>query len=584
MKLLNSLSAIPFALLGLATSAQEDTQKPNVIIILTDDQGYGDIASHGHPHVITPNMDRLRDLSVRLENFHVDPTCAPSRASLMTGRYSARAGVWHTVNGRNLLREDETTLAEVFHEAGYRTGIFGKWHLGDSYPYAARFRGFDEAIVHGAGGVGQTPDFWGNDYFEDHYNHNGDWRRFQGYCTDVWFSEALRFIGESKEQPFFLYLPTNAAHQTRPHVPERYQDIYKDINTSDRLKIFWGMITNIDDNLGVMMDRLENWRLLDNTILIFIGDNGTCMGPNIWPENERADWSDLYNNGMRGSKGSHYDGGHRVFGYVYFPSAGIEGGREINQITAHIDLMPTLMELCDIPKPANVKFDGTSLVPLLTGTYKEWPDRTLFVHNQRVVDPIKWKETSVMTDRWRLIDKTQLYDIKRDPGQQNNIIENHPDVAEKLSLEYDLWWDDIGRRFHEITPLYIGAEQQNPVQLNAHDWIMDELPPWNQPHIMERPKSNGPWRVRVADAGRYTFTLMERPEVAGFPLSATTARLYIENMVDETKPVMIGATAVKFEVELVAGDTEIKTWLIDDDGTSRGAYFVEVKRLRNGKN
>ncbi|MFP4367251.1 MAG: arylsulfatase [Bacteroidales bacterium] len=584
MKLLNSLSAIPFALLGLATSAQEDTQKPNVIIILTDDQGYGDIASHGHPHVITPNMDRLRDLSVRLENFHVDPTCAPSRASLMTGRYSARAGVWHTVNGRNLLREDETTLAEVFREAGYRTGIFGKWHLGDSYPYAARFRGFDEAIVHGAGGVGQTPDYWGNDYFEDHYNHNGVWRRFQGYCTDVWFREALRFIGESKEQPFFLYLPTNAAHQTRPHVPERYKDIYKDINTNDRLKIFWGMITNIDDNLGVMMDRLEQWGLLDNTILIFIGDNGTCMGPNFWPENERAGWSDLYNNGMRGGKGSHYDGGHRVFGYVHYPAAGIKGGRYINQITAHIDLMPTLMELCDIPKPANVEFDGTSLVPLLTGTYEEWPERTLIVHNQRVVDPIKWKQTSVMTDRWRLIDNTQLYDIKQDPGQQNNIIENHPEVAEKLSIEYDQWWEDISRRFHETTPLYIGAEQQNPVQLNAHDWIMDELPPWNQPHIMERPMSNGPWRVRVADAGRYAFTLRERPEVAGFPLSATTARLYIENMVDETKPVIMGATAVKFEVELEAGDTEVKTWLIDDDGTSRGAYYLEVERLSNGKN
>jgi arylsulfatase A-like enzyme len=168
-------------------------------------------------------------LSVRLENFHVDPTCAPTRASLMTGRYSARVGVWHTIIGRNLLREDETTLAEVFRDAGYRTGIFGKWHLGDSYPYAARFRGFDEAIVHGAGGVGQTPDYWGNDYFEDHYNDNGVWRPFQGYCTDVWFNEALRFIRESKEQPFFLYLPTNAAHQTRPHVPERYKDLYKDI-------------------------------------------------------------------------------------------------------------------------------------------------------------------------------------------------------------------------------------------------------------------------------------------------------------------------------------------------------------------
>jgi arylsulfatase A-like enzyme len=416
MKLLNSLSAIPFALLGLSACTQDNTPKPNVIIILTDDQGYGDIASHGHPHVITPNMDRLRDISVRLENFHVDPTCAPTRAALMTGRYSARVGVWHTVNGRNLLREDETTLAEVFKEAGYRTGIFGKWHLGDAYPYAARFRGFDEAIVHGGGGVGQTPDYWGNDYFEDHYNHNGVWRRFQGYCTDVWFREALRFINESKEQPFFLYLPTNAAHQTRPHVPERYKNLYKDLDVNDQLKIFWGMITNIDDNLGVMMDRLEHWGLLNNTILIFMGDNGTCMGPEKWPENEKADWSDRYNSGMRGNKGSHYDGGHRVFGYVYYPAAGIEGGRDIKHITAHIDLMPTLMELCDIPKPVHVEFDGTSLVPLLTGTYKEWPERTLFVHNQRVVDPIKWKQTSVMTDRWRLINNTELYDITTGPG------------------------------------------------------------------------------------------------------------------------------------------------------------------------
>jgi arylsulfatase A-like enzyme len=579
MKLLKSLTAISVALLGIATNAQEDTQKPNVIIILTDDQGYGDIASHGHPHVITPNMDRLRDISVRLENFHVDPTCAPTRASLMTGRYSARVGVWHTVNGRNLLREDETTLAEVFREAGYRTGIFGKWHLGDSYPYAARFSGFDEAIVHGAGGVGQTPDYWGNDYFEDHYNDNGVWRPFQGYCTDVWFNEALRFIHESKDQPFFLYLPTNAAHQTRPHVPERYKNLYKDIDVNDRLKIFWGMITNIDDNLGVMMDRLEHWGLLDNTILIFMGDNGTCMGPNFWSENEKTGWSDHFNSGMQGAKASHYDGGHRVFGYIYYPPAGIEGGRDIDHITAHIDLMPTLMELCNIPRPAHVEFDGTSLVPLLTGTHKDWPERTLFVHNQRVVDPIKWKQTSVMTDRWRLVDNTQLYDIKQDPGQHNNIIEYHPEVAEKMRTEYDLWWDDISLRFHETTPLYIGAEQQNPVQLNAHDWIMNELPPWNQPHIIERPKSNGPWRVRITEAGRYAFILRERPEVACFPLTASSARLYIEDMVDEIKPVEQIATAVRFEVELEAGDVEVKTWLIDKDGTSRGAYYVEVNRL-----
>jgi arylsulfatase A-like enzyme len=566
--------------IGICQGYAQD--RPNVILIMTDDQGYGDIAAHGHPHLKTPNMDRLREMSVRLENFHVDPTCSPTRSALMTGRYSGRVGVWHTVMGRNMLREDETTLADVFSRAGYRTGIFGKWHLGDTYPYGAKFRGFDDAIVHYAGGVGQTPDFWGNDYFEDHYNDNGQWRRFQGYCTDVWFREALRFIRESRDQPFFLYLPTNAAHQTRPHVPERYKALYEEVDEPDRLRIFWGMVTNIDDNLGVMMDRLEHWGLLENTILIFMGDNGTTMGPGHWPAgNQRAEWSGRFNAGMRGSKGSHYDGGHRVFSYIYYPAAGIRGGRDVNHITAHIDLMPTLLELTGIGAPDSVEFDGKSLVPLLTRQDNEWPERTLFVQNQRVLDPIKWKDTSVMTDRWRLVNNTELYDMHQDQGQLNNVIENHPDVADRLRIEYEEWWDDISRRFDETTPLYIGAEQQNPVQLNAHDWMSAELPPWNQPHIVERQPGNGPWRVQVANSGLYTFVLRERPEVANFPLRAAEARLRIGDHIDETKTVNRGETGVRFEVELEAGPAEIKTWLIEDDGTSRGAYYVDVFRLND---
>ena len=570
------------ALAGCSASPLPDKQeRPNVILIMTDDQGYGDIASHGHPHLITPNMDRLREMSVRLDNYHVDPTCSPTRAALMTGRYSGRVGVWHTIMGRNLLREDETTIAEVFRDAGYRTGIFGKWHLGDSYPYGARFRGFDDAIVHYAGGVGQTPDYWGNDYFEDHYNDNGLWRKFQGYCTDVWFREALRFIRESKEQPFFLYLPTNAAHQTRPHVAERYKALYDEVDTNDRLRIFWGMITNIDDNLGVMMDRLEQWGLMDNTIIIFTGDNGSCMGQNVYPREHQQTWSETYNAGMRGTKSSHYDGGHRVFSYVYYPPAGIQGGRDVNQITAHIDIMPTLMELCNIPGPEHIEFDGISLVPLLKGNAENWPERTLFVHNQRVIDPIKWKQTSVMTDRWRLVDNTELYDILEDPGQQNNIIKDHPEVALHLNEEYEKWWDDISQKYHLTTPLYVGTEYQNPAHLNAHDWMVpgNIIPPWNQPHILDRPKTNGPWIIRVAEPGLYAFTLRERPEVAAFPLTATEARLRVGNLIDEKLKVEQGATAVRIEVELKAGDAEVQSWLIENDGSSRGAYFVEVERL-----
>jgi len=575
------ISMFLFLLAGLTFILQAHAQnQPNVILIMTDDQGYGDIAAHGHPHLITPNMDKLHEKSVRLESFHVDPTCSPTRSALMTGRYSGRAGVWHTIMGRNMLREDETTIADVFSDAGYRTGIFGKWHLGDNYPYGAKFRGFDDAIVHFGGGVGQTPDFWGNDYFEDHYFDNGQWRQFQGYCTDVWFREALQFIRESKGEPFFLYLPTNAAHQTRPHVPERYKALYEDLDEPDRLKTFWGMITNIDDNLGVMMDRLESWDLLENTILIFMGDNGTQMGAGFWPESQQDKWSVRFNAGMRGNKGSHYDGGHRVFGYVYYPSAGIHGGRDVEQITAHIDIMPTLLELSGITTPGSIEFDGKSLVPLLTGQDSEWPERTIFLHNQRVLDPIKWRNTSVMTDHWRFVDNTELYDIQKDPGQQNNIIGDYPEVADQLRNEYKDWWEDISQRFDETTPLYIGADQQNPVQLDAHDWMStDGIPPWNQPHIIERQNSsNGPWRVRVDQAGHYTFMLRERPEIANFQLTATKARLRIGEHIDEIKAVNKGATGVQFEIELEAGDTEIKTWLIEDDGTSRGAYYVEVYR------
>ena len=567
----------------LPAPAPAADRPPNVILIMTDDQGYGDIAAHGHPHVITPNMDRLWRDSVRLENFHVDPTCSPTRAALMTGRSSGRVGVWHTIMGRNMLREDETTIGQVFQDAGYRTGVFGKWHLGDNYPYAARFRGFDDAVVHGAGGVGQTPDYWGNDYFEDHYNDNGTWRPFQGYCTDVWFREALRFIRESGDQPFFLYLPTNAAHQTRPHVAERYRALYDHVDTTDRLRIFWGMLTNIDDNLGVLLDRLEHWDLLDNTILIFMGDNGSTMGTGAYPQDQRDTWSETFNAGMRGVKGSHYDGGHRLFCFVHYPHGGLTGGREVQRLTAHFDLMPTLLELCGIEPPAGLEFDGQSLVPLLEDPETDaWPDRILVVENQRVIDPVKWRNTSVMTDRWRLVDKGELYDMEADPGQQHNVIDQHPDVATRLSAFYDGWWDDVSRRHHETTPLYVGAEPQNPVQLTAHDWMPPMeggIPPWNQPHVRNRQQGNGTWNVRVARTGRYALTLRERPAVARFPLAATEAKLRVGEMEPLTLDVPPDATGARFELNLTAGETQVRTWLVEEDGTSRGAYFVDVEYL-----
>lgn len=558
-------------------------QKPNVILIVTDDHGYGDIAAHGHPHLKTPHMDRLHRESVRLEQFHVDPTCAPTRAALMTGRYSGRVGVWHTIMGRNLLRGDETTMAEIFKAAGYRTGVFGKWHLGDTYPYAPRFRGFDDAIVHGAGGVGQAPDFWGNDYFDDHYNANGTWRPFKGYCTEVWFGEAMRFIGESKDQPFFLYLPTNVAHQTRPHAPGRNRDRFKDVDTSDALRTYWGMLDHFDENLGKLVDHLETTGLLENTILLFMSDNGTCMDQGAYPKEQQSTWSETYNGGMRGNKGSHYEGGHRVFCFLRHPAGGLQGGRAVKRLTAHIDILPTLLELCAIPPPSGVKFDGSSLVPLLKNPdTPDWPDRTLFVENQRIVDPEKWRNTSVMTDRWRLVDNRELYDIQADPGQKNNLIQQHPEVAAKLSADYETWWKDISARHGEYTRLHIGAEQENPVQLSSHDWMppmTKGIPPWNQPTITARAVANGAWNVQVVRAGRYAFTLRERPSAAAFPLRANEAQLQIGTIEKLSKPVGKNTTGVRFEIDLPAGETSIKTWLIETDGETRGAYYVDVEFL-----
>ncbi|MFQ6097963.1 MAG: sulfatase-like hydrolase/transferase, partial [Armatimonadota bacterium] len=249
-------------------AAEGRAKRPNVVLVMTDDQGYGDLACLGNSVIETPNLDRLHGESVRLSNFHVDPTCSPTRASLMTGRYSSRTGVWHTIMGRSLLHKDEVTMADVFAASGYRTGIFGKWHLGDNYPFRPEDRGFQEVLVHGGGGVGQGPDYWGNDYFDDTYRHNGELEAFKGYCTDVFFENAVEFIEANKGRPFFVYLPTNAPHGPY-NVAEEYQKPYLAKGVEARQASFYGMITNIDDNMGRLMRRLRDLGLEKDTILIF---------------------------------------------------------------------------------------------------------------------------------------------------------------------------------------------------------------------------------------------------------------------------------------------------------------------------
>ncbi len=367
---------------------------PNVILIITDDQGYGDLACHGNPIVKTPNLDKLHAESIRLTNFHVDPTCSPTRSALMTGRYSSRVGVWHTVMGRSLLRKDEVTMANLFAANSYQTGMFGKWHLGDNYPYRPQDRGFREVLTHGGGAISNTPDWWGNNYFDDTLRHNGAWEKQKGYCTDVFFAAATRFIEQNKDRPFFAYIPTNAPHAPY-NVPEKFSKPYVDKGVPQPRANFYGMITCIDENVGRLMAMLKERGLEQNTIVIYMTDNGSAI-----PVNEKT--GDGFSAGMRAFKGSEYDGGHRVPCFIRWPGT-LTGGRDVSKVTAHIDLLPTLIDLCSLKKPDKVEFDGKSLRQLLANDKPDWPERTLFVHSQRIDHPEKWRKSalSCMTDRWR---------------------------------------------------------------------------------------------------------------------------------------------------------------------------------------
>ena len=320
--------------------------KPNVIVVITDDQGYGDLGLNGNTIIKTPAIDNFATESVGLSNYHVGTTCAPTRAGLLTGRNCNRNGVWHTIMGASLLNREEITIADVLQKNGYNTAMFGKWHLGDNHPFAPQERGFDEAFYHGGGGVGQTPDYWDNDYFDDTYYRNGTPEKKEGYCTDVWFNEAMNFIEDKKEEPFFCYLSLNAPHSPY-NVPEEYYNLYKDAKgISEEQKRFYGMITNIDDNFSKLLKKLDALGIADNTILIFTTDNGTAQGYTIDAKTNEVQG---YNAGMRGTKGSEYDGGHRVPFIVRWPNGGLGGGKTLDDLVAHVDVLPTIMKLTGQP-------------------------------------------------------------------------------------------------------------------------------------------------------------------------------------------------------------------------------------------
>ncbi len=433
---------LPAALLATTATlavAKDLPQRPNIILMMTDDQGYGEIASHGNELIKTPNLDALRDKSLRFTDFQVSPTCAPTRASLMTGRHEFRSGVTHTILERERLNPEATTIAQVLQGAGYKTGIFGKWHLGDEEAYRPNRRGFDEVFIHGAGGIGQTypgscgdaPD---NTYFDPAILHNGKFVTTQGFCTDVFFSQALGWINEQRQtdNPFFCYISTNAPHG--PFVcPPKYQALYEKLGLEKNAAAYYGMITNIDDNVGKLLAQVKAWDLERDTLIIFMTDNGHSVGS-------------LYNAGMRAAKGSPYQGGTRVPAFFRW-SGVLPEGVDCNALTAHIDLFPTFAELAGAKIPANVKLDGRSLVPLLKDAKAEWPDRYIFVHVGRwprgKAAEAKFSNCAVRNSRYRFVNNRELYDLEKDPGEQTNVIDEHPEVVAQMRAAYDQWWSEV---------------------------------------------------------------------------------------------------------------------------------------------
>lgn len=567
-------------LILLGTQSISAEERPNVILVMTDDQGYGDLSCHGNPILQTPHLDQLASESIRFTNFHVSSFCTPTRAALMTGHYPARTGAYRTSSGRTLMHPDEQTIADLFSANQYVTGMFGKWHLGDNAPHRPQDRGFQNVLWHRCGGVGQASDYWGNDYFDDTYERNGKFEKFTGYCTDVWFSEAINFVETNRNKPFFLYLATNAPHGPY-RVDDRWSDPYREKIKWKNGAEFYGMIANFDHNMGKLRSKLADLGLAKNTILIFMTDNGTSNGGTF--EKPSGLLTSGYNAGMRGKKSSIYEGGHRVPFFIRWPRGGLIENRTVPHLAAHIDVLPTLAELCDLKLPDPYQPDGISFAKTLKEVDAAGHRDHLIVQYhggpQFKILPEPWSYSCILKDQWRLINGEELYDLRSDPGQRKNVADQQPDVVKKLKSYYLPFWDSVSPR---ITPVSIdlGSPTDNPTVLSSQDWYMPlGNPPWNFGQISKLVPVTGPWMVDVQTPGRYRITLRQWPELANRTVKAVRGKIEIAGVTLESG-IELGTSGQVFEVKLPQGKTQLKTWLFDSQGNAGGAYFTEVELIK----
>jgi len=572
-------AGVAFSLVSCKHAEKEWEARPNVIIVLTDDQGYGDLSVHGNPVLQTPQLDRLHDQSIRLTDFHSAPMSTPTRGQLITGRDCKDNGASAVCLGRSMIREEVPTMADIFSASGYQTAQFGKWHLGDSYPYRPQDRGFQETVHHGAWGITSIADYFGNTYWNDTYNHNGVWEKYEGYCTDVWFDLTLDYISKWKEgdKPFFVYLATNCPHG--PHlVDDVYSDPYLEKGMDETTAKFFGQIANIDENMGRLMETMDQAGLTDNTILIYMTDNGTVQGHNV------------FNAGMRGHKTEPYEGGHRVPLFIRWPDGDLGKPRDIDLLTQCQDILPTLMDWCRLEKPENLELDGSSLAPVFKGDDSGLDDRILVVEYDNPYRP--QENLAVMWKKWRLVMDKELYNLSTDPGQTTDVSAQYPEVVEKLKQHYKEWREKTMPDYEKPRYIHLGNEKQNPLMLYSSDWQGSYAD--NLGNLLAGNRI-GYWDVIVDTPGNYEFTLSRWHPAGNIPLNdpmedrhgrvrgavpIAKARLKVGSY-DQTIVTSPGQTEVKFTVELEKGVQVVETWFLDKDGKPIcSAYYTKVERIK----
>ncbi len=561
---------------GLALPAGANTrERPNVLLIITDDQGHGDLSIHGNPVLQTPHLDRIALEGARLTNFYVSPVCSPTRSSLLTGRYNYRTGVVDTFIGRSMMHGDEVTLAEMLGPAGYRTGIFGKWHLGDNYPMRPIDQGFQEALVLKGGGIGQPSDPPGGEsYFDSILQHNGHPEKQSGYITDVITDAAARFIHDNRDRPFFAYVAYNCPHaplevkeegfrafKDQDLAHERFPQIGHKLPGRPLSEItakVYAMVADIDRNVGRLLSKLDEDGLTRDTIVVFLTDNG--------PQQVR------YNSGMLDRKGNVHEGGIRVPGFIRWPDR-IPAGRQIDRIAAHIDLTPTLLDACGVARPTHVRFDGVSLLRLLTSEVNDWPNRTIYLQWHRGDVPELGRAFAARSQDFKLVrpdgkKDIELYDMKADPLEFHDIASEQPDRARGMYDAYARWFEDVRReRNFEPPRIVLGDEHEPRSVLSRQDWRGPRAG-WSQDSL-------GHWEVRIARPGRYKITLQFAPSEKPTKVHLLLAGGEVQKAIDA------GASSCVIEgVDWSAGPACLEAWVDQEaEGKTVGVKFVEVEWL-----